>query len=460
MRKQYACMTIPSWRSSIVEVNVQSKPIQKHPLRAGAAQVEITPPPGIPLTGFIARLGPSSGIHDPLFARALWLEAGDQSVLLIVCDLLALEASFVAAARAAIRQATGLAEQNILIACTHTHSGPATIFLRDCGEVDAAYLERLRLNLVDVAEKAAANLRPARVGAGRGRVEQGALNRRRPGEAVDPDLDVISFEGQAILVNYACHPVCLDHTNRLVSADYPGCLSRILQAQTGATTLFTTGAAGDINPDRMGDFAFAEALGERLAAEAQRVLQGLEYHESVLLHCAAETLTLPLQPLPTPAELGGADHRSGQILTHRRQLSEAEAAGDVVQAKVQRAMLGWAEDTLAGARRGDLPTTVQAEFQVIRLDNAILLGVPGEIFSELGKAIKNQAAPRQVTVLGYANNDIGYIPTRQAYAQGGYEIHEAFKFYDYPAALSPEAGDLAQECAARLIRAVSDEQAS
>ena len=81
----------------------------------------------------------------------------------------------------------------------------------------------------------------------------------------------------------------------------------------------------------------------------------------------------------------------------------------------------------------------------------MLVGIPGELFSELGKEIKSSTSLRQVTVLGYTNNDIGYIPARQAYAQGGYEINDAFKFYGYPAVLAPEAGDLVQQSAARLL---------
>jgi neutral ceramidase len=424
--------------------------MRKHILKAGAAQVDITPPPGVPLTGFLFRLGPSTGIHDPLFARALALDTGGQQVLLITCDLLALDAPFVSAARAAIREATGIPENNIMIACTHTHSGPATIFLRDCGEVDTTYLDSLRLRLVSVAQDAVSNLHEARVGAGRGQVDKGVLNRRQPGAPTDPDLDVISFQDEAgkylaILVNYACHPVCLDHTNRLISADYPGYLSRALQEQTQAVVLFTNSAAGDINPERMGSFAFAEDLGGALATETLRILDTLEYQDTAALLVTGETLDLPLQLPPTSDEI------EQRVFEYRQGLVESEAAGNVLAGKLHKAMLGWAEATLAGVLRGNAPAYIPAELQGFCLGEVMLVGIPGELFSELGKEIKSSTSLRQVTVLGYTNNDIGYIPVRQAYARGGYEITDAFKFYGYPAALAPEAGDLVLQSAARLL---------
>ena len=424
--------------------------MRKHSLKAGAAQVDITPEPGIPLTGFLFRSGPSTGIHDRLFTRALALEAGGQRAMLITCDLLALDAPFVAGVRAAIRDATGIPANHILICCTHTHSGPATVFLRDCGEVDLAYLERLRLWLVAVAREAAANLRGVQMGFGRGQLDKGILNRRQPGAPIDPDLGVIGFQGDAgemlaVLVNYACHPVCLDHTNRLISADYPGVLARALQEQTHAVVLFTNGADGDINPARMGSFSYAEDLGRELAAETLRVLNAMEFRDIAGLQISGEMLDLPLDPPPA------SDTLNRQISAHQQGLAEADAAGDVLQGKLHRAMLGWAEAALAGTLGANELRSVTAELQVVRLGEVALLGVPGEIFSELGIEIKNSHPMRKALVLGYANHDIGYIPTRQAYGRGGYEINEAFKFYGYPAVLAPEAGDLLLQAAARLL---------
>jgi neutral ceramidase len=432
------------------EVSVYPDERQKHILRAGAAQVDITPAPGIPLTGFILRQGSSTGIHDRLFAKALALEADGQQAVLIACDLLALDFPFVSSVRSSIHLATGIPEENIMITCTHTHSGPATTFLRDCGEVDVTYLESLRLWVVGAVQESISNLCQVKMGVGRGHYDVGVRNRRQPEASTDTDLGVVCFRDdsgqlQAILVNYTCHPVCMDYTNRLISADYPGYLANILQEQTHAVVLFTNGAAGDINPERVGSFTFAEDLGRGLAEETLRVLKTLEFRDEADLSITGMTLDLPLTPPPTSVELNQS------ISAYRHKLMEAEAAGDVLLSKLHKAMLGWAEDTLLGTLRGNLPMVVAVELQLICLGDVALVGIPGEMFCELGKEIKNWTSRHQVLVLGYTNNDIGYIPTREAYALGGYEINDAFKYYGYPAALAPEAGRLVQQSTFRLL---------
>jgi hypothetical protein len=212
--------------------------------------------------------------------------------------------------------------------------------------------------------------------------------------------------------------------------------------------LFTTGAAGDINPEHMGDFAYAEELGQALAAEALRILGTLEFRDHAALDVTREMLDLPLNPPP------GIDELKRMIIGYRQCLAEAESAGAVLAAKMQRAILGWAESTLSAAKRETVPAYVPVEIQLISLGRAALLGIPGEIFSALGREIKNSVSPRQALVLGYTNNDIGYIPTRQAYALGGYEIDDAYKFYGYPAVLAPQAGELVLRTAARLLGGV------
>ena len=442
-------------------------------LRAGAAQVEITPPAGTSMTGYILRDGPSLGVHDPLYARALVFDDGTDQAAIVVCDVLALDRHFVASARASIAEAAGIPVQSILVASTHTHSGPATISLRDCGTVAEAWLEELHGRLVELVREAVGCSRPARIGAGYGQVASGVENRRARGGPTDPEVGILRVEDHtgeplAVLVNYACHPTFLGHDNRLISADYPGYALARIRDRTRAIALFATGAGGDVGPvpeqrraynpiDATSEpaadcvpvtrsaFKRAEALGTALADEALRVLPAVTTRDTGHVRVASTTLQLPLQP-PLPVET-----LEQFAADHRRLKAEAQAASQSLRAKVHGAMLGWAESTLGAIRTGQVMTEVPAEAQVICLEGILLVGVPGEPFVDVGRAIKAQAPAEHVFVIGYANDDIGYIPTREEYGRGGYEIDDAYKYYGYPAALAPEAGEAFVASVLRLI---------
>jgi hypothetical protein len=133
-------------------------------------------------------------------------------------------------------------------------------------------------------------------------------------------------------------------------------------------------------------------------------------------------------------------------------MEDARAASQSLTARVHGAMVGWSESTLAALRTGKVLRRVPAEAQVIRLNGIVLVGVPGEPFAQLGRAIKDQAGAEQVFVIGYANDDIGYIPAAEEYERGGYEIDEAYKYYGYPAALAPDAAELFLEAVLRLAK--------
>jgi hypothetical protein len=94
---------------------------------------------------------------------------------------------------------------------------------------------------------------------------------------------------------------------------------------------------------------------------------------------------------------------------------------------------------------------------VIRVGDLVIVGVPAEYFVELGLQIKEgirQKGVRQVMICGFANGNVGYIPARRAYPKGGYEVAEAYKYYGYPAAVAPEAGEQIVAAAQRLAAAL------
>ncbi len=425
-------------------------------LWAGFAEIEITPPVGTDLTGYIARDAASIGVHDPLFARALVVAAGGARAALITCDTLGLHWREVQAVRQAIAERTNTPAEQILITCSHTHAGPATLALQDCGEMDETYMATLRQKLVTVAEQATAQLQPARWAVGRGTVTTGIHNRRQPGETIDPELLVVRVDDQqgeplGVLVNWACHPTCLTGENRLISAEYCGYAVEQIRQAIGKPALFVTGAIGDVGPVERGMPVLVE-LGQAVAKEALRVHATLATTPWDGIEVLRQSLTLPLSALPNEADLL-AELTSWQKAA---QVQDPETSAESTlpfHPKIPLAMQHWIERTLSGLKNGTAPTHVTTEVQVLRVGQLMLVSAPGELFVELGLAVKAAVEePFACLLCGFGNDNIGYIPTRRAYPLGGYEVTDAYKYYGYPAALAPEAGEMYVETARELIQ--------
>ena len=270
----------------------------------------MTPTDGTEMTVFIDREGPSTGVLDPLFARALVLDDGEQKAAIITCDLLGLHLSFVNEVRAAIQARTGIPAGHVMITCSHTHAGPATLVLQDCGEIDPAYMAQLHNFLVTVTQTACENQQPVQLTVGHGQVTDHVHNRRTPGDIIDPDLGVLQLcdlagKPLAIVLNYACHPTCLQSTNQLLSAEYPGIAVAKVAAATGAITFFITGAIGDVGPVERG-MESMQAIGQAVGNEALRVLSEDQFRPETMakeeaaprqpakLFVKREPITLPL----------------------------------------------------------------------------------------------------------------------------------------------------------------------
>ena len=388
---------------------------------------------------------------DPLHARALYLEQAERRALLFSCDLLALSREFVTRLRSIIQAELDVPEGAILLACTHTHSAPATLFLWECGELETGYLAWLETRLVELARAAIASRQPVKASAGKAHLPDISENRRVEGGPIDPGVNVLCLEkpdGEklAVLFNFACHPTCLQYPNRLVSGDYPGCAMRLVQEATGATAMFFNAAAGNIRPVQRNSVEALQATGARLAGVVLKVLQGLSPVEPLELFFARQEFAAPFLRLPTRAELEQVDFHSDRPLFYVPQRS---ALMDKKQARV---IEGWRASNLAALRQGSLPETMLAEVQVIRLGNLALVGIPGELFVELGLEIKHRAGLEHILISCYTNDDLGYIPARHSYAHGGYEVEESYILHNLPSVLAPQVGEHLVEAALGLIQ--------
>src|SRR5690606_18127497 len=178
-------------------------------LRAGAARVPLDPPLGGPMMGYGARQGVARGVRDPLYARALYLAGRDDCVWLEL-DLCLLARTQADAVRWRVAERTGVPPARVLVACTHTHSGPETgLFAALGGAPTPPAAARLLDAAVEAAARARASAGPARLGVGRGEAHIGR-NRRRADGPVDPEVLVVRVDREdgaplAVLYVHGCH---------------------------------------------------------------------------------------------------------------------------------------------------------------------------------------------------------------------------------------------------------------
>jgi hypothetical protein len=410
----------------------------------GRAAVKITPPPGIPMAGYyVTRL--AEGTHDELHAKAVVFELRGAKAAIVTCDLIHLPADLVAEARRIIESQSGILASNVMISATHSHTGP----LFNPRFLDAAppqakqlarrYMASLPGRIAGSVRLAAQSLTAARVWTATGSEGSLAFNRRflmkdgtvrfNPGKKnpeivqpvgpVDPTVPVVYFESYsqrplALMVNYALH---LDTVGGLeFSADYPATLSSLLARFKGPDllTLFTLGCAGNINhidvssSSKQKGHEEALRIGTILAGEVLKSTARLEPVEVTALHTSRQFVKLPA------VEVSATESEKSARIAARFDAKPPPAFLDLVHAF----------KALDVAARNSAP--FEAEVQVIALgDQVAWVGLPGEIFVELGLAIKGASPFPQTIVNSLANGSLGYIPNRKAYAEGAYEVISA-----------------------------------
>lgn len=391
-------------------------------LRAGAATVTVDVPVGTPMAGFAGRLGPSTGVHDATTVRALVLD----DVGLVAVDVCVLHEDTCRA----IERASDLA--GVVVAATHTHGGPSV----GAGRV-GPHDDGVHRAIVDAAGRALRTARERQVAVdvswasatGTGV----ARDRRHLDRAIDPAITGLLFRDRAgdvvaVLAGYPCHPVVLDGSNTLVTGDYVDPLRTTLERRFQAPCLFLTGAAGDVNdghaatasfgsgsaPGRT--FARANELGGRLGdALADAPFSPLRPDGGARLLTAA--VTLPFQHLPAAG-----------VAAARETWLEERAGADPGTRAVLDVWIDW-----AGRWRPGQDAPWQGRVGRLDLGGAFsILTLPGEPFLAVADTLEG-AAHVPVLVAGYCDGVPGYLPTADAYPEGGYEVEDAHRYYGMPA---------------------------
>jgi len=437
----------------------------KSKLTAGVALVEVSPGPGIELAGYPHHPRHNKGIHDPLCAGCICLEDGTTKIALVCMDLLMYSKKEVRAVREEISRVTPIPAANIMICCSHTHSGPWTSGRLDLEaleqglEPDPGFVADLRRKLVSLVKEAWEGRFEAAVGVDKGfcgRENGVGGNRRNPNEIADPEVWILAVKDSAgkirgCMARYSLHPTFLHSDNFLVSADYPGCIRKYFAGtKPGMVFLFAQGCSGNQSPRyfRSGK-THDEALrvGYAIGKEAERILDAMEYTTDTRLVVRSVQADIELRSLPPVDEAKKA--AAAARAEWERTKTQSTIERDAWNAELR--FLG-AEDTLAYVlvqERGDALSLLQdelpVEVQVVGIGDTRIVGLQGEIFVEFGLTIQYRAPFDKTFVISLANGCLpGYACTARAYAQGGYETGASL--------LTGRSGEQLVEAAVRLLR--------
>ncbi len=455
-------------------------------LRVGIAETDITPPLSFPMAGYYhERL--AVGTIDPLKAKAIVFRDGDTAAALVVCDLIGIATDLSREVRRLASEKTGIPEGNIVIAATHSHTAPdymKELYLYLGKEKQDAlrknYIEKLIGEPVAAIVQAHADAKPSSLATGAATQKTPvAFNRRfvmrdgsvktwqkysntdviRAAGPIDPEIGLLAVRNldngktRGIISNFALH---LDTVGGgKWSADYPFFIERTLREELGADviSIFGTGCCGDINHSNpsAAERNKADFIGNSIGKSISGELAQLTPIEITKLTVKSQVVNLPfenasrkevddsiniLAKVKNGEKVDFFDH----VTAYKKMILD-QFLHTPPYAKSDELMTWGLSRSLAG-----IGETIPVDVTVMTIGSDVaIVCLPGEVFVELGLAIK-QASPFRTTIIIELSNAVEtiYIPTRAAYAGGSYEVTNS--------AVQPGSGEMLVETALTLLR--------
>ena len=455
-------------------------------LFAGSAQVEITPELGVHLAGSVGEFRPALDILDPIFARAVVVEAGGKKLCILTLDVTIVCEVYTDYIRKQAKERFGLEPDAVMVHATQTHSAPPLgHFMVDpdfpplpdelewLQGGDTKYNDWAAERAIEAIGLAIENLAPTEVGVGSGAEGRMAFNRRavtRDGGIImpwwhwdfgdigpthiryiegpiDPEVGVLCFRREdkslpAVFVHHTCHPVHV-FPKQLVSADWPGAVSAQMAQRWGAQVVpVINGACGNINPWPPFDPDYVEdhnKMGATLVKCASAVLDNLEFSSTAVVDWKVNRLQLPLREVPaeelTWAKEVLARNPVPQMSEDRQRLTDPDwmTAASIYSVELAR-------------QRNVL---LEYEIQCLRIGDCAIVGLPGEPFVEGQLAIKLASPAGQTYIAHCTSHYVGYVPTREALQRGGHEVNTR-----YWAKLQPDALEQIVQAAGETLEAL------
>ena len=470
-------------------------------LKIGVARGDITPDLPIDLVGYSRRAQHVEEVRRPLLATVLILDDGLSRLAIVAMDILALDHKSSVIFRELIANEIGCGSETVMLNFSHTHAGPQAVAdsikiggtQTSLSENEISFIESLPEKVVKIAGEAASNMRDAATASAMGSVNLTVNRRERTSEGktilgwnkngvCDQEVGVIridSLDGSnlAVIVNFACHPVVVGPEDQAVNSDFVGPMRDFVESYYGGTCIFLQGAAGNILPtEGFFDHEGPEVdFGKRLAAEViavsadlqpvtmeiekvdygsvtpislyRKVPKGGEIEQSIC--STAMHVELPLKKLPTKSEIQAEKEQ------HMEAYNSAKNSGaSPEQLNPLEYNINWADFALGLLEKGWDSEHVPAFLQVFRLNEAAIVGIPGELFSEIAVKIKSFSPSKNILVGGYTNGVISYLPTADEYQYGGYECDYAHHSWGLVEQVAPETEGILLNASSMMLEEV------
>ena len=422
-------------------------------LQAGFSRVNITPMLGIGLVGYFVERK-ADGVLDELEINTLAVACGNDKAVLISVDHCGIAKEVLKPMHQHICDTTGLPWEAVYIHANHTHTGPY-LSLNPTDPLEIEYTQTVTHKLAEAAQLALADLKPAKMGYGIGQAPNIAFVRRfrmkdgtvrtNPGVNnpdivapigdVDERVNVLRFDREGAesiaVVNFGNHPDVVGGTK--ISADWPGFTRRTVEKVLDNThCIFFNGAQGDVNHvnvhpsggylnDMFMDFddvargyKHAQYLGRVITGGVLQIWDKVNYVDVDTIRYTQKTLNVPSN-LPDHAEMAEA-HRIYQLHIAGKD-DELPYTGMLLTTVVARAC------RMVRLEHG--PENFQMPLAGVTIGPVVFVGIPGEPFTGIGRALKEASGWAMVLPTCNTNADEGYFPMLECYQEGGYEADDS-----------------------------------
>jgi neutral ceramidase len=398
-------------------------------LKAGVARIDITPDKPVTMFGYDSRKDLSTGVHDPLSARVLAFEAGGRRLVLLSTDLIGFYGGTADYLRQALLSELNLQPSELFLTAIHTHAGPALTIDPQRGHANnLEYAEKLKGKLIEVVRQALSGREPVGLGLGVGSCPLGVnrrelrVNNRGEGSIVlgrnvygptDKEvlvLKVATPEGKvkAVAFDYATHGTCLGSRNCTISGDVLGLAEQFVEKILGSDVIVPAfaGASGNINPWLRAEIGFHTDSGWI----PEPVLQGTFLGE--------------------------------EVVHVYRDIRQTDTAGAIATAFTTLQLPAKPPEDSSARKKANLGT-LPLDVSVARVGDVAFVGLGAEVCTEIGMAIKAASPCAHTFVITHCNGAASYLPTKEMYVQGGYEVRTS--------PFGPQAADIVIRESIRLL---------